>query len=44
MEAPSIYRQSKNNKFYCDFSGVVAEIDEAKAKGKDEKSKGTEIG
>ena len=38
MEDPSIYRQSKNNKFYYDFSGVVAEIDEAKTKGKDSAS------
>lgn len=38
MEDPSIYRQSKTNKFYCDFSGVIAEIDEAEIKGKDSAS------
>ena len=38
MEDPSIYRQSKTNKFYYDFSGVIAEIDEAKTGGKDSAS------
>lgn len=35
MEDPSIYRQSSTNQFYCDCSGIVSEIYEARTKGKD---------
>lgn len=35
MEDSSIYRQSSTNQFYCDCSGMVLEIDEARTKGKD---------
>ena len=35
MENPIIYRQYETNKFYLDFSGMAAEVNEAKTKGKD---------